>query len=99
LSGMGPRERRRGCRQEKVRGERGKLMSSRLVGAGIPFASIVGGDDVRGVKTLATPEKSVPAYGLPSADFSAGILTPLALRLPGGNRRLTRTRRGWGPPR
>ena len=33
----------------------------------------------RGLKTLATPEKSAPAYGLPSTDFSASILTPWPL--------------------
>lgn len=44
----------------------------------IPSASIIGITTHRGVKTLATPKKSAPAYGLPSADFSASILTPLA---------------------
>jgi hypothetical protein len=47
----------------------GELLSVRVLGGGIPFASIVGGWSIRGVKTLATPEKSVPAYGLPSTDF------------------------------
>lgn len=82
MPGTGPRERRRACRQDKDGCERGKL-SVLVFGGDIPFASIVGRDGARGVNTLATPEKSAPAYGLPSADFSASILTPLAVRLPG----------------